>query len=97
MAVATLLATATFVDIVVGVAAVAGRCSIQKRLVLVATTTLGVRVLADQRIFRRVVIEFHVLPRGRRMAVATYGAHGFSVDVVGLMAGKALRLCFPVF
>jgi len=97
MTVVTFLATASFMDIVFGMAAVAGRFSIQKRLVLVASAALGGSMIANQWITRRVVVEFHVLPRGGRMAVATFRSHGFAVDVVRLMAAKALRLCLPVF
>jgi len=96
MTVVTFLATASFMDIVFRMAAGAGRFSAQKGLVFVASAALGGGMIADQWVVRRVVVEFHVLPRGRRMAVATLRSHGFAVDAVRLMAAKALRLCLPV-
>jgi len=97
MAVITFLAAATFMDVVFGVAAVAGSCSVQKCLVFVAAATLDVDMIADQWIVRRVMVEFHVRPSGWRMTIAAFGTECFFVDVVRLMAVIALRLCLPVF
>jgi len=92
VAVAAFLATAAFVMIVFSVTAEAGRRRVLECLVLVASTALGLHVLADQRILGCVVIKFHVQPRCRRMAIATLGTHRFTMDVVRLMAGEAFGL-----
>ena len=97
MAIAALLATAALVDVVLSVAAVTGRFGIQKSLVFVASAALRGGMIADQRVIRRVVVEFHVQPLGRRMAVAAFSPHRLAMDIVRLVAAIALCRCIPVF
>ena len=81
---------AAIVGIVFGMAVEASRWRRLEGLVLVTPGTLGFRMFADQREAGRVVIELHVGPGGGGVAVAALRAHGVTVDVVRLVAGKTL-------
>lgn len=89
MAIAALGAAATIMCVVVGMAVVAGGGCLGERLIFVTVEASGRQVFAEQRVAGNVVVEFDFGPAGRRMAVATFGAHGFAVNVVFFVAGKA--------
>ena len=91
MAVATLLSAAAVVRVVFGVAVEASRWRALESLVFVATGALGLRMFADKRESGCVVVEFGAGLGNRGMAVRTLGAHGVAMDVVCLVAGKAVR------
>ena len=90
VAVAAFLSAAPVVRVVFGMAVEARGRRADKRLVFMATGTLGFRVLADQREAGGFVIEFDVGPGNGGMAVGALGAHRVAVNVVGLVAGKAV-------
>lgn len=88
-----LLPTAAFVDVVGGMAAVTGRRRVGERVVLVAVEAGSVVMQSDQRPPGRVVIESDIEPTIGSVAVATLGAHGIAMHIVGLVAAVAVLRC----
>lgn len=74
MAVAALIATAAVVRIIFRVTVVTGGRCVLKRIVCMTAQAAWLLVLADQRVIGRTVIEFHVEPLDRGMAVAALRA-----------------------
>lgn len=97
MTVATFIAAATVVCIVFRMAIEACRRCGLEGLVLVAAGAFGLRVLAYQRIARRVVVELDVCPGEGGMTVHALGSHRVAVNVVGFVARKAVRRSIAMF
>lgn len=93
VAVLAFLAALTIVRVVFRVAAVTGRRCVLERLIFVASTALRVPVQTDQREVRHVMIELDVEPAGGRVTIATFGSHGFIVNIVFNVARVALGFC----
>ena len=96
VAIAALLAALAVVRIVFRVAAVTGHRRLLECLVGVTVQAGRLQMFADEWIARVVVIECHVFPAGRRMAVAAGRAEGTLVDVVVGMAVRAFVRGFTV-
>jgi hypothetical protein len=82
MAVLAVLAASTIVRVIFRVAAVTGRRCVLERLVFVASKALCFPVQTDQREARHVMIELDVEPARGRVAIATFGSHGFIVNII---------------
>jgi len=83
---ATFVAATAVMSIVLGMAVVAFRRRILERVVLMAVQARRFLVLADQRKIGGVVIEFHVEPLHRGVAVSAGRAQRVGVRVVFFMA-----------
>lgn len=91
MAVTALMAAATLMCIIALVAAVAGCWCFLKRLVGVTIKTGRLFVFADEAETSNVVVKGDLDPADGRVTVATGVAHRFTVYIVALMAGDAIR------
>jgi len=92
VAVLAFFAALTIVRVVFRVAAVTCRRCVLERLIFVASKALRVPVQTDQREVRHVMIEFDVEPAGGRVTIATFGSHGFIVNIIFNVARVALGL-----
>ena len=93
VAVLAFLAALTIVRVVFRVAAVTRCGSVLERLVFVAGKALGLEMETDQREVSHVMIEFDVEPAGGRVTIATFGSHGFIVNIIFNVARVALGFC----
>ncbi len=87
MTVAALIAAAAVVRVIFRVAVVTHGRRVLKGIVCMAVQAAWLLVFADQGVFGRTVIEFHVEPPGRGMAVAANRAQCLPVWIIFLMAG----------
>ena len=93
VAVLAFLAALAIVRVVFRVAAVTGRRCVLERLIFVAGKALRFPVETDQREVRHVMIELDVEPAAGRVAIATFGSHGFFVNIIFNVARVALGFC----
>jgi len=82
VAVLAVLAALTVVRVVFSVTAVTGRRCVLERLIFVARKALCFPVQTDQREARHVMIELYVEPARGRVTIATFGSHGFIVNII---------------
>ena len=95
VAIAAVVATATVVGVVLGVAAKARRRGIGERVVRMAVEAGRFLVFADQRIAGGVVVESHLLPVVGSVTITALRTECPGVRVVVLVAGKAVARRFP--
>ena len=89
MATRTVIAAASIMSVVLGMAVKAGGGRFRERSVFVAVQTSGVTMLAKQCVFSRAVIELGIQPLCRLMAGGTVGSHRILMRFIFFMTADA--------